>query len=431
MNTNELRNKRGTLVADARKILDLAETEKRELSAEDNQRWDAMHVEIKRLGTQIEMEERQDALDREISRITNPAIRGTPPDSAPNVNGHYAEYRHVGDQSMKLRATTPETRRRITPEYNAAFVSWLTRGVRGLEPAEYRALQADADISGGYLVPPENFVASLIQFKNNLVWMRQAATKYPLTTAETLGVPALDNDPADADWTSEIGPATEDSTMSIGKRHLQPHPSSKLLKVSNKLLRQSAIDVEQLVRERLGYKFAVTEEKAFLTGNGAGQPLGVFTANANGISTGRDFATGNTTTAITFDGLKTAKYGLKPQYRATASWMFHTDAISQIDKLKDGVGQYIWQQGAVQGQPDRLLNLPLKESVYAPNTFTTGLYVGILGDFSFYWIADALSMVLRSLGELYAVTDQTGYIARLETDGMPVLEEAFARVKLA
>jgi len=55
----------------------------------------------------------------------------------------------------------------------------------------------------------------------------------------------------------------------------------------------------------------------------------------------------------------------------------------------------------------------------------------LLGDFSHYWIADALSMQMQRLSELYAETNQIGFIGRLETERTPVLEEAFARVKLA
>ena len=83
------------------------------------------------------------------------------------------------------------------------------------------------------------------------------------------------------------------------------------------------------------------------------------------------------------------------------------------------------------GQPDRILDLPFYESEYVPNTFTTGLYVAILGDFSFYWVADALDFTIQRLVELYAATNQVGFIGRLETDGMPVLAEAFSRLKLA
>jgi len=40
-------------------------------------------------------------------------------------------------------------------------------------------------------------------------------------------------------------------------------------------------------------------------------------------------------------------------------------------------------------------------------------------------------MTIQVLTELYAETNQNGYHSRLEADGMPVLAEAFGRVKLA
>ena len=46
-----------------------------------------------------------------------------------------------------------------------------------------------------------------------------------------------------------------------------------------------------------------------------------------------------------------------------------------------------------------------------------------------YHIVDALNMQVQRLTELYAESNQTGYIGRAEVDGMPVLEEAFARLK--
>ena len=121
---------------------------------------------------------------------------------------------------------------------------------------------------------------------------------------------------------------------------------------------------------------------------------------------------------------------MKGQYWGKARWIFHRDALKQIAKLKDGDGQYIWQQGIQLGAPDRLLGIPVLMSEYAPNTFSGSAYVGIIGDFSFYWIADSLDLTIKRLVELYAATDQIGYIAKMEIDGMPVLAEAFARVRL-
>ena len=105
--------------------------------------------------------------------------------------------------------------------------------------------------------------------------------------------------------------------------------------------------------------------------------------------------------------------------------------MTQIGKLKDGEGRYLLQDNVAEADGMRLLGIPVVESEYAPNTFTTGLYVGLLGDMSYYWIAQSLDIQIRRLVELYANTDQVGFISRSELDAMPVLEEAFVRVKLA
>jgi HK97 family phage major capsid protein len=319
--------------------------------------------------------------------------------------------------------------------YRQVFASYLRRGVipgawQERSQELQAALQADSDTAGGYLVTPIQFVDQLVKAIDDMVFIRQWATVFSVPNAESLGVPSLDADPADADWTTELATGSEDSTMAFGRRQLTPHPVAKRIKISNKLLNKVP-DSEGLVRDRLAYKFGITFEKACLTGSGANQPLGVFTASALGISTARDVSTDNTTTEMSLDGLTNAKFALKGQYWPRARWLFHRDGVKQIAKIKDGNGQYIWRESVREGEPDRLLNLPVAMSEYAPNTFTTGLYVGIVGDFGNYWIADSMAMSLQRLVELYAETNQVGLIGRLESDGMPVLEEAFVRVKLA
>jgi HK97 family phage major capsid protein len=83
--------------------------------------------------------------------------------------------------------------------------------------------------------------------------MRKLATIIPVPTATSLGVPTLESDPSDANWTSEVASVSEDSSMSLGKRSLFPHPLSKLIKMSNELMRIATIPAEQLVRNRLAY----------------------------------------------------------------------------------------------------------------------------------------------------------------------------------
>lgn len=410
----ELRRKRGALVQQMRGILDKAETEKRDLTAEERQEYERLDGEQTRAGEEITREERQQELEREAVRRTVDPNRPDPEDRG--------------------RQDPPENRNdpRATREYRDAWGRWAIGGFGAVTPDESRALQADVDTAGGFTRPPTQFVTDLIQALDNEVFIRGLANVIQVTQADGVGRPELKTGPDDADWTTEITSAAEDSSMDFGKRELHPHPLSKLLKVSRKLIRVSAIGIEAVIRDRLAYKLAVPEEKGFLTGSGAGQPLGVFTASADGISTSRDVSDGNMATSIGADGLINAKYTLKSPYWPRSRWVFHRDAVKQVRKLKDGNGQYIWQPGLASGAPDRILDVPFLVSEYAPNTFTTGLYVGIIGDFKNYTIVEAMgAMEIQRLAELYARTNQIGFIARAEVDGAPVLEEAFVRVKLS
>lgn len=413
---NELRRKRGNIISQMRALTDAAEKEYRDgkralaaLTAEENAKWEAMDKDQEELRAEIEREERLLKLEKERADAAEPVPMPKPEE--------------------RSRPKRP----RETAEYAAAYRSYLANGLRNVTPEELRALQADSDTAGGYITTPQQFITTLIKSVDDQVAVRRFATKFTVEKAESVGAPVLQDDPGDPEWTAEIKTGSDDAAMDFAKRELHPHPLARRIKVSNKLIRVSALNVDALVRERLAYKVSIAHEKAFMTGSGANQPLGLFTPSAQGISTGRDVSTGNTTTAIGADNLIEMTYTLKGQYlgRPSTRWIFHRLALKQIRKLKDGNGQYLWIAGLTAGQPDTILGIPIINSEFAPSTFTTGLYVGLLGDLSFYWIVDALDAAIQVLDQLYAETNQTGYIIRAESDGMPVLEEAFVRSKLA
>ncbi len=305
------------------------------------------------------------------------------------------------------------------------------QAIYGGQEAELRALQVDSATAGGYIVPSQRFIARLIKNVDDIVFMRQVGTVLPpVMNAQSIGVPTLENDPADADWTVELDIGTEDSSLDFGFREMVPHPLGKLIKVSDKLLRSSPMNPETLVRQRLAYKFGITQEKGFQSGHGAQQPLGVFMASAQGVPTSRDVRFASAT-AFDADALITAKYTLKGQYWNRARWLFHRDAMANIAKLKDTTNNYLWRENIRVGEPDLLLGRPVMMSEYTPNTFTASLYAGMLADWSWYYIIDSLNLTFRRLVELYAGTNQVGFIGRLETDGAPVLAEAFVRMQMA
>lgn len=416
----QLLEERAKEIHDARALVEAAETENRDLTSEEQANYDRHFDAAEKLHKRAENMERAEQAAAELG---SGLAGGTGDPPAEPIEGAGAEGQ-AGDE-------------RMSEEYRAAYEKYLRITTRAEELGaltELRDLQADIGSKGGFLVP-EQLVRDLIKAIDDRVYMRQWSEVLQMRQAETLGVPTLDSDPSDADWTSELATGSEDTAMAIGKRELHPHPLAKRLKVSKKLLRSSVLNVDRLVRDRLAYKFSVSQEKAFLQGHGAQQPLGVFTAATEGISTARDVTVGSTPD-VTMNGWIDVKYALKEQYWPRSKWLLHRDVAKKTMKLRDevggaGTGTYLWQPSVQAGQPDRLLNIPVFMSEFAPNSFLANAYVAVLGDFkSGYWIVDALNMELQVLTELYAEANQNGYIGRLETDGMPVLEEAFSRAQI-
>lgn len=401
-----LRQERARLIAEARALIEKAEGEKRDLTGEEQGQYETLWADIEGLGKRAVRLERQLAVEADLRQAAGPTNRPDPDDG-----------QGAGD----------ERRGRASAAYEQAFRGYL-RGDRAAQGVlEERALQADVDTLGGYLVPDE-FISDFLAGVDAAVYIRQWATTYQIPNADSLGVPTLETDMSDPVWTSELGTGDEDQAMRFGSRQLRPHPLAKRIKVSKTLLRKVP-RVEDIVSERMQYRFAITMENAYLNGDGVGKPLGIFQAGA--LGTARDYSTGNEATAITFDGLIGAKFHLKPAYWPKAKWLLHPTAVAALLKVKNLEGDYVWRESVRLGEPDTLLGLPVFLSEFVPATFTTGLYVGVLGDFSKYWIADALDMEIQRLDELYAETNQVGFIGRMESDGMPVLPEAFARIKLA
>jgi HK97 family phage major capsid protein len=427
----EKRESRAKIVSDARKLVDTAEAEKRSMTAEENASFEAHMADVDKLGDEITAEEKHLELRGKLDDAEQ---------SMAESRGRRTDPGQPGETRTDKEKTSPEFRarfahlpagelaqieRRASPEYRAHYATWLAGG------REYRDLQAGSDVSAGYLVAPIQFVDELIVAKKNLVFIRELATLHVVTEAQGLGAPSLDVDEAAPTWTSEISTGANDTTMRFGKRELFPHPLAKLIKISQKLLRVNTVSAEAVVRDRGAYQYAVTEENAFLNGTGNEQPLGIYVPSPMGISTGRDITTVGAG-AISADDLIEVKYGLKQQYLGskTLRWIAHRAFVKAVRKLKDSQGQYLWTTGLGIGRPDTLLDVPMAMSEYAPSTLTSGNYAAILGDIAYYWIADSLNLTIQRLNELYAQTNQVGFIFREEVDGMPVLEEAFSRLKI-
>ena len=134
-----------------------------------------------------------------------------------------------------------------------------------------------------------------------------------------------------------------------------------MIKVSDELLQDSVFDIENYISAEFARRIGAAEEEAFINGNGTGRPTGLLHAT-NGAGTGVSTAG----TSIVADEIFDLVHSIKSVYRKKAVFLLNDSTVKAIRKLKDGQGQYLWQPGLKEGQPDTLLNYRLVTSPYMP-----------------------------------------------------------------
>jgi len=379
-----------------------------EYTAEEQEKWDKADKEFIDLSERIkkaqEVEERREIFD---------AVVDTPvEDNVTSEDTREVRTGHVTDR----------------PEYRDLFADYLRTGQ--LMP-ELRAMQAEAGGDmGGYVVTPQSILAGIWEKARDDFFVRKWARVISMPSAESLGVVTLETRPSVPPERGEIEQASAEVSTRLGKRALTPHRHAQYIYISNQLLRQSFEAFAPFITDQFSYVYNYELEDNYLNGDGVQESLGVFTADAAGISTSRDYSTGNTTSAVVADNLIGCVYNEKPRYRVKSRWLLNRTGIRKFRQIKDGNGQYIWQPGLAPPEPDRLLGYPVDESELVPDTWSTGRYVGIFGDWSHYVIVDSLAFQMKRLEELRALEGQTVFVGEIYTDGMPIHEEAFTRVTL-
>jgi HK97 family phage major capsid protein len=385
----ELREKRAKAWDAAKAFLDTKRGTDGLVSAEDTATYEKMEADVVALGREIDRLEKQDALDRELSK----------PLSAP----------------LTAKPTVPGTEAktgRATNEYRQAF--WKTmRNKNGFDIQN--ALQISTDTEGGYLVPDE-FERTLIQSLEEANVLRTLCNVISTSYGDRK-IPVVATK-GTASWVDEEG-AISESDDSFKQVTLNAYKVATMLKVSDELLNDSYFNLENYIATQFARRVGAAEEEAFLTGDGAGKPTGLLN-DTTGAQLG---VTTAGAAAITADELIDLIYSLKSPYRRNAVLIMNDSTIKTIRKLKDSQGQYLWQPSLIAGTPDTMLGKKVITSEFMPEV-AAGNKTVIFGDLSYYWIADRQGRTFKRLNELFAATGQVGFLASQRLDGKLTLPEA-------
>jgi HK97 family phage major capsid protein len=228
-------------------------------------------------------------------------------------------------------------------ERKEIFTKFLRRGEKSLSEIEKKALSVGSDPDGGYTVSPDmsSAVVSRI-FESSPI--RQ------LASIETIGSDSLelliDDDEAGAAWVGELGTRAETDTPEMGKKVIYAHELHASPRASQKLLDDSALDIERWLGAKVADKFGRTENTAFVSGDGSAKPRGFLTYPAWAVADTyeRDaieqIASGSAG-AITADGLISLQNALKEQYQTGAAFLMKRASYGDVLKLKDQNDQYL------------------------------------------------------------------------------------------
>jgi len=382
MSVIELKEKRMAAVTEMRSINDTAKTENRNLTEEERSRWDALKADVDNMSTEIEKEERE-------AEIAGFAVQKPEPKEEERTMNEIEEFR----------------------EYLMGEARALTTG----------------STSGGALAP-EAFVADVIEGIEKAAPLTKIVHKVPVKGAASIGAPAVSADASNASWTTEGDTIPVDSDLAYTKRQMTANTLAKGVTVTKKLAKTSALSIDNLITGVLGKKFAAAIENAICNGDGSGQPLGLFTADNNGIPTSRDVTTAAAATLAADDFIDLVM-AIAPGYRANAVLVMNTAIVKIAMKLKDQNGQYIYQPSFRDGAAPTICGVPVIESEFAPSATSAGSYLAVVGDMSYYWWLESTDLEIQVMKEKYGAAN-IGYDGLMFADGAPVLPAAFARLKM-
>jgi HK97 family phage major capsid protein len=276
--------------------------------------------------------------------------------------------------------------------FNAYLRTGDDEGFRGLT-LEGKALSTAVAADGGYLVDPQtaDTIRSMLVSTSSL----RAAANIVNVDATSFDV-LIDRSEVGSGWATEIAATVETATPTIERISIKLHELAAMPKSSQRLLDDSAFDVEGWLAGKIATRFIRAEAAAFINGDGVDKPRGILlppkVANASWtwgslgyIPSGAasDFLATNPA-----DCIINLVYALGADYRANATFVMNSKTAGAVRKMKDADGRFLWLDGLAEGEPARLMGYRVLICEDMPDVAANAFPVAF-GDFgSGYTIAE-------------------------------------------
>ena len=251
--------------------------------------------------------------------------------------------------------------------HSKAFQAYVRRGdedgLRSLS-LEGKGLNTAVDAEGGYLVDPQTSeqIETVLRSGASI----RALASVVQVEAGTYDV-LVDHNELEAGWQSETGSVTETAAPIVDRISIPLHELSASPSASQRLLDDSAFDIDGWLSQRIAERFLRAETDAFVNGDGVNRPVGFLTKtlvaddswawNSIGyVATGTpgDFDANNPA-----DALIDLVYALNAEYRAGAAFVMNSKTAGELRKMKDNQGRFLWMEGLQADQPPLIVGYPV------------------------------------------------------------------------
>jgi HK97 family phage major capsid protein len=354
--------------------------------------------------------------------------------------------KHLDEIDVKLAKKTPTAKERergeeMTVEMKA-MDKYVRYGRKGLHDGRFtdeeksvfdqiskKSLATNDDTKGGIIVP-EDFQLSIIKKVPNFSQVAGLVRTQP-TSRDVLRWPTIPYSTDDIS-TSGVSVTWEDETdtntetdFSMGSSAVGIKKCRALIKVSNDLLEDNAVDIVGLLSDLLAEAFGIESDKVLTNGSGGKKP--------EGFMTNSDISTINSGAgaALTYDGLVNFIYGLPEQYSQGAVFMCKRATVALLRQLKDSQNRPLWEPSMQVGAPATVLGMPIRTNEHMP-AVAAAAKAAVVADFNrLYVLAERVGLTIRRLDEKYADTDEVGFIARRRFGGKVVAPWAARTLTIA
>jgi HK97 family phage major capsid protein len=283
----ELRNESAGLKVEGESLFAKADAEGRNLTEQEAARVDEITARRKEIDTDIN---RRDALGVGNEPVAGRKESPADPDlgmSSKDV-ANYSILRAVraavsGDWSAaKLeKEASDAVQKKVGREPRSFFIPYDV-----INPREKRDMTVGTPSAGGYLKGTD-LIPSLIELLTNKLVLGQAGVQMLTGLVGDVAIPKQTGG-ATGYWLAESGAPTE-SALTIGQVSLTPHTFGAYVDISRKLMKQSSLSVEGLVRNDIARTIALGIDYAGLHGNSgtdANQPDGIAATSGIGSVVG-------------------------------------------------------------------------------------------------------------------------------------------------